>query len=129
MVDLHQQRLANRAPLGSMRSTSIKFAGWVAVGAVYLGLFLVYAWNHVQILDLQFQIEEARRENQRLQDAKDALRAEFRALTRAGKITRAAREMGLVSINQPEILVVQGDWPGTASLRAEAQSKAAPLDE
>ncbi len=131
MLDLHHQRLSNRPPSGSVRSTSVKVAGWIAVGALYLGLVLVYAWNHLEILDLRYQIESFRSENQALREAKDALRAEFKALTRPEKIAKAARAMGLISANQPEVMVIQGDWvsPETEALLAEARPKPVLLDE
>ncbi|MFQ5741567.1 MAG: hypothetical protein ACE5JX_21425 [Acidobacteriota bacterium] len=131
MLDLHQQRPSNRAPRGSMRSTSAKVAGWIAVGGLYLGLILIYAWNHSQILDLQYEIEASRIENQELRDAKDALRAELKLLTRPERIISEARQRGLISANRPEVMVIEGDLasPRTDALRAEAQLQSVLLDE
>ncbi len=128
MIDLHRQKLANRPPRGSMRSTSAKVAGWIAVGALYLGLTLVYAWNHWQLLDLQYRVQELRGANSELRETKDALRAEWETRTRPGKIAAAAREMGLVSANQADVTVIQAD-PATDALRAEVQPQRDLLHE
>ncbi len=131
MVDLHQQRLDNRPPRGNVRRTSAKVAVWVAVGALYLGLILVYVWNHVQILTLQYEIEELKGDNQALLEAKDASRAQLKVLVRPERITLKARAMGLISANQSEVRVIQGDLPPaqTEALRAEVQPQLVVLHE
>ena len=64
MVDFFNQQFTNR-PLGtSDRATYSEIIRWIAVGALFVSLILAYAWSHNEILNINYRMEQLRREKQ-----------------------------------------------------------------
>ncbi len=123
MMDLSRQRLVNRPVSGGDRATYWEIVRWAAVGAMFVGLILVYSWNQMEILSIQYQMEEQQRLGQELRKSNTALRAEFNSLTNPEKISRQAAEMGLISSNQPRVRIIQAGARPSGDQVAEAWKK------
>ena len=110
MVDFSQQQLNNR-PVRNGKATYWEVIRGVSVGLLFVGLILAYSWNHMEILSLHYQMEELEHENSRLKENNAALRAEYNSLTDPQKISRRARDLGLISANQPEVTLIHAGDP------------------
>lgn len=111
MVDFHRQRLNNRPQGESEQATYWEIARWVCVGAIFVFLILTYAWLQTEILNINYRMEQIKKENHELRELNAALRVEQSALTQPETIDRQARALGLVSPNRQEVRILQSQLP------------------
>jgi len=111
MVDFFNQQFTNR-PLGtSDRATYSEIIRWIAVGALFVSLILAYAWSHNEILNINYRMEQLRRENSELRENNTALRAEYSSLVNPENIDSQARQLGLVTPNKAAVKIIDSDIP------------------
>ncbi len=125
MVDLSRQQLNNRPNDRNNLASYSQIIRWLGVGSVFVVLILAYSWNHMLLLDIQYQIEDLQRVNGLLRENNIALRAEYSSLANPEKIARKAAAMGLISSNRPEVTILQADtrFKVAQNLVAEARQK------
>lgn len=116
MVDYHRQQIRNRRVAGGDETTYAEIARWACVIGVFVGLLLGYAWIQMEILHLNYEIEQIRKENNQLEELNSALRAEQSSLLNPEKIDRQARELGLIHSSRAEVRVLKAEaLPGRPS--------------
>jgi len=107
-------------------------ARWISVGGLFVALILSYAWINNEILSIQYEMEQLKRENTQLIEGNNAMRAELNALTNPDKIERVARGMGLISSNHAEVMILDVDQIKAApseNLLAESRPQTSVLHE
>ncbi|HLV00703.1 MAG TPA: hypothetical protein VKZ59_05520 [Acidobacteriota bacterium] len=132
MVDLNYQQISNRAIRTSDQGTISTMARWISVGGLFVALILSYAWINNEILSIQYEMEQLKRENTQLIEGNNAMRAELNALTNPDKIERVARGMGLISSNHAEVMILDVDQIKAApseNLLAESRPQTSVLHE
>lgn len=115
MVDFHLQRINNRPVTGEARATVWEITRCIGVGGLFLGLILTYAWLHMETLNINYEIEELKKENQQLREMNAALRAEYSVLVDPEKIDQQARQLGLTSSNHAAVRIVEATVLGPAA--------------
>lgn len=111
MVDFFNQQFTNR-PLGtSDRATYSEIFRWIAVGALFVSLILAYAWSHNEILNINYRMEQLRKENSELRENNTALRAEYSSLVSPENIDSQARQLGLITPNKAAVKILDSDIP------------------
>lgn len=123
MMDLAQQKLPGSGFRRSGPKAHNEIIRWLIVAGFVVALVLLYAWNQVQILQVQYRIEELSRDNSRLEASNARLRAEYKLLTSPARITRKARELGLISSNQPQVTIIQAPARGPRDSRLLAAAR------
>ena len=88
-------------------------------------LLLAYASLHERILEINYKIEEIRHENRDLAETNDALNAEYSHLVNPQEVESAAKQLGLVSPNQKEVTILEGE-PLVKAPTQVAQSRRKP---
>lgn len=83
------------------------------MGAIFVALIVAYAWLHTETLNINYQIEQLKKENMQLKETNAALRAEYSALIDPEKIDRQARQLGLTNSNHDSVRVL--DLPAGAA--------------
>ena len=107
MIDLQHQELSNY-PVGSDdRATFSEIARWISVVALLVCLILAYAWSRNEILNMHYQMERLRKENNELREINATLRAEHSSLINPESVYREASKLGLVSSNRAEVRIPQ----------------------
>lgn len=132
MVDLNCQQISNRTVRTNDRGTLSAMARWITVGGLFVGLVLSYVWIHNEILAIQYHMEQLKRENARLVEGNNAMRAELNALTNPEKIEKVARGMGLISSNHADVMILDADRIKTSpseNLMAESRPQTSVLHE
>jgi cell division protein FtsB len=131
MVDYHSQRLNNRLDSRYDRSNLALIGLWVCVGSIFVGLMLAYAWLRVEILDVNYQMEQLKRDNNQLRQATHALRAEHSSLASPEMIDRKARQLGLTSPDLKAVRFLDSTLhsPETGTVLAEAMHRKKTLHE
>ena len=118
MVNFFNQQFTNR-PLGtSDRATYSEIIRWIAVGALFVSLILAYAWSHNEILNINYRMEQLRRENSELRENNTALRAEYSSLVNPENIDSQARQLGLVTPNKAAVKIIDSDIPISRPIQA-----------
>ncbi len=123
MLDLSRQRLVNRPVSGGDRATYSEMVRWGAVGALFVSLILFYSWNQMEILSIQYRLQELKQQNNQLRETNAALRAEYKSLTNPERVAQKAERMGLISSNQPQVRIIQAGVKPEGNLVAEAWKK------
>ncbi|MGH9341434.1 MAG: FtsB family cell division protein [Acidobacteriota bacterium] len=126
MVDFNRQQLKNRPVSAGDQTTYSEMARWIFFGGLFIGLILVYAWLHMEMLDISYQMEQIKRENAQLRELNSALRAEYSSLLNPQKIDEEARRLGLIHSNREEVMILQAHAPGAVppqNVVAEALKK------
>jgi len=72
-------------------------------------LLLGYASLHERILAINYEIERIKENNAELVETNKALRAEYSVLVNPQSIEAVAKEMGLISANKAEVLILDGE--------------------
>lgn len=132
MVDLNCQQITNRAIQTSDQGTLSAMARWISVGGLFVALILSYVWIHNEILTIQYQMEQLKRDNARFAEGNNAMRAELNALTNPEKIERVARGMGLITSNHADVMILDADQIKAApseNLLAESRPQTRVLHE
>jgi hypothetical protein len=111
MVDFYQQQLSNRMLKADDRATYSEITRWILVSSLLVGLILSYAWSHNEILNIQYQMEQLRGDNNELGELNTALRAEHFSLVNPETIDQQAKKLGLISSNRMEVKVLDSDIP------------------
>ncbi len=115
MVDFFQQQLTNRLLKADDRATYSEIARWICISALLVGLVLSSAWSHNEILNIQYQTEQLRRENSDLLELNTALRAEHFSLINPETMDQQAKALGLISSNRMEIKVLDSEITNSSS--------------
>ena len=115
MVDFFQQQLTNRLLKTDDRATYSEIARWICISALLVGLVLSSAWSHNEILNIQYQTEQLRRENSDLLELNTALRAEHFSLINPETMDQQAKALGLISSNRMEIKVLDSEITNSSS--------------
>ena len=115
MVDFFQQQLTNRLLKADDRATYFEIARWICISALLVGLVLSSAWSHNEILNIQYQTEQLRRENSDLLELNTALRAEHFSLINPETMDRQAKALGLISSNRMEVKVLDSEITNSSS--------------
>lgn len=111
MVDFFNQQFTNR-PLGtSDRATYSEIIRWIAVGALFVSLILAYAWSHNEILNINYRMEQLRKEHGELRENNTALRAEYSSLVNPENIDSQAKQLGLVTPNKAAVKIIDSNIP------------------
>jgi cell division protein FtsB len=131
MVDYHSQRLNNRLDSRYDRSNLTLIGLWVCVGGIFIALIVAYAWLRVEILDVNYQMEQLKRDNNQLRQATHALRAEHSSLLSPDTIDRKARQLGLSSPDLKTVRFLESPLPSpdTETVLAEAIHRKKRLHE
>ena len=129
MEDCYRQNIANRTVSADARSTYSEIARWVGVVALLVSLVVVYAWSHSEILQINYQMQQLRKENKELVEINTALRTEQSSLMNPEAIDREARKLGLVTSNRAEVRILDSTRPPSENLLAGAISQTTPLHE
>jgi hypothetical protein len=109
MVDLNHQNIENRS-VGAGTGTNVsEVSCWLAFGGCIVILLLTYASLHERILEINYKIEETRKENTQLAETNDALRAEYSHLVNPKEVESVATRLGLISPNQEEVTILEGE--------------------
>jgi len=111
MVDCYHQSLSNRPISADNRTTYSEIARWIGVSALLVSLIVVYAWSHNEILQINYQMEQLRKDNEELVEINAALRTEQSALMNPESIDREARKLGLVTSNRAEVRILDSTRP------------------
>ena len=98
---------------------------WLVFGGCLVILLLAYTSFHNRILALSYDIERLRSENTELIQTENALKAEYNLLVNPQEIERVAQDLGLISSNHSEVVILEGDLPRPTS-RQVAQSQRQP---
>lgn len=109
MIDLNHQQICNRGLAGEegiMPVEILKGFGFCALVMVFL--FCAVSFRN-QILNVQYEIQQLKRENQRLVDQNDLLRAELKGLIRPAQLEMEAGKLGLINPNHDGILTLEAD--------------------
>ncbi len=115
MVDFFQQQLTNRLLRADDRATYSEIARWICISALLVGLVLSSAWSHNEILNIQYQTEQLRRENSDLLELNTALRAEHFSLINPETMDQQAKALGLISSNRMEVKVLDSEITNSSS--------------
>ena len=115
MVDFFQQQLTNRLLKADDRATYFEIARWICISALLVGLVLSSAWSHNEILNIQYQTEQLRRENSDLLELNTALRAEHFSLINPETMDQQAKALGLISSNRMEVKVLDSEITNSSS--------------
>ncbi len=115
MVDFFQQQLTNRLLRADDRATYFEIARWICISALLVGLVLSSAWSHNEILNIQYQTEQLRRENSDLLELNTALRAEHFSLINPETMDQQAKALGLISSNRMEVKVLDSEITNSSS--------------
>ncbi len=115
MVDFFQQQLTNRLLKADDRATYFEIARWICISALLVGLVLSSAWSHNEILNIQYQTEQLRRENSDLLELNTALRAEHFSLINPDTMDQQAKALGLISSNRMEVKVLDSEITNSSS--------------
>ena len=130
MVDLNHQRINNRSVGPSDRTSLSEVSFWLVFGGCIVMLLLAYASLHEEILATNYEIERMKEENAELQEMNEALRAEYSVLVNPQEIEAVAKEMGIISANEEQIMILDGASPHPAPNQvAQARQKPATLYE
>ena len=131
MVDLSNQRLHNRPTGGDGRATFWEVARWSLLGAIFVGMVIVYSANFLEIRRIQYEMGQLRDSNTQLEAEFDTVRAEYKSLTSARTIAEQARQIGLIGWDQKGVQVIQAEpEQGLArGLRAEIRPSETALRE
>ena len=126
MLDLAQQTFQNRTRGGVSHVTYREILRWLTAAVLFAALVITYASNHMEILDIQYQMVELNRQNGQLKADNAALKAELNSLTNPERITQKASQMGLISANRDSVQIIQAGalLEVDPTLVAEARSKA-----
>jgi cell division protein FtsL len=122
MVDLSYQEFQNGSLKSSDRTVVFQVIKWIAIVAILVGLQLAHASVRDEILTISYQIEKLQQSNAELKATNDALKVEYNTLANPREIETAATRLGLISANNPEVLILEGDRTGTI-LNKVAQSR------
>lgn len=125
MLDLNRQVIRNCPSVayeGVVNREILKWCGFFALVALFVG-WSIYLRN--QILLVQYEIEEVTRENAKVLEQNQLLRAQFKALVSPGQVEEEARKLGMINLNQPGVVVLEGDRFG-GPVRTYAQSRPGP---
>lgn len=124
MVDMNFQQPNNRVLAASEKATYSEIARWACVGGLFLALILTYAWLQNEILNLQYQMEQVKKESSELRELNEALRVEYSSMVAPEKIDRVAKELGLISSNRVEVTILHARAPSAApAARLVAESR------
>lgn len=131
MVDYHSQRLNNRLDSRYDRSNISLIGVWVFVGSTFVALILAHAWLRVEILDVNYQMEQLKRDNNQLRQATHALRAEHSSLLSPDTIDRKARQLGLTSPDLKAVRFLDPTLPSpeAGTVLAEAMHRKKTIHE
>jgi hypothetical protein len=72
-------------------------------------LLLAYASLHEEILAINYEIERIKQDNAELGQMNDALKAEYSLLVNPQQIEETAKAMGLISANEAQITILEGE--------------------
>lgn len=125
MIDLNRQIIRNHPSSlqeGILNRQILKWCGLFVMLAIFFG-WSIYVRN--QILLIQYDLEKITRENTQITEENQLLRAQFKSMLSPGQIEGAARKLGMINLNQPGVLVMEGDPFGPA-VRTYAQSRSVP---
>ena len=125
MVDLSHQKINNGSVQGSGKTTFSDISCWLVFGGCLVILLLAYTSFHNRILALSYDIERLRSENTELIQTENALKAEYNLLVNPQEIERVAQNLGLISSNHSEVVILEGDLPRPTSQQV-AQSQRQP---
>jgi len=79
---------------------------WIVLLILVMAEFLVYSWCRVQYVHTGYEIDEARKEKQRLLALHYELKVEEARLRSPERIRRLARERGLVMPDTRQMVVL-----------------------
>lgn len=79
---------------------------WIVLLALFMAELLVYSWCRVQYVHTGYEIDEARKEKQRLLALNYELKVEDARLRSPERIRRLAQERGLVTPEARQIVVI-----------------------
>ena len=117
MVDCYLQDLINRPIKANNRTTYFEIVRWICVSGFFVSLILAYAWSQSEILNIQYQMEQLRRENEGLLELNTALRAEQSSLLNPETIDHQAKKLGLISSHQAQVKIFDLDIPNERTSR------------
>jgi len=106
MVDVTFQRIRNNSLEGGDHSAVSQVVKWLLLGSCVLGLLIFSASIRGDILELQYQIQDLTEENEALISASDVLRAEYNSITAPQELAKASVNLGLISANSAEVLII-----------------------
>lgn len=72
-------------------------------------LLLAYASLHDRILAINYEIERIQVSSAELAEVNNALRAEYSVLVNPQEIESVAKEMGLISANEDQVIILEGE--------------------
>lgn len=125
MVDLNHQKINNRSVGPNSRTNFSEVSFWLGFGGCLVILLLAYASLHNSILALSYEIERIKENNTELAEVNKALKAEHGVLVNPQKIEKVAKKMGLISANEAQVTILEGD-PARPVPNQVAQSRQQP---
>ena len=125
MVDLNHQRINNRSVGPSGRANLSDVSCWLVFGGCLVTLLLAYASLHESILEINYQIERIKEGNTALAETNNTLRAEYSVLVNPQEIESVAKKMGLISANDDQVLILEGE-PSETVANQVAQTRRQP---
>jgi len=81
-------------------------AVWVVLTVVFIAELLVYTWCRVQYVRTGYEIAQTTQEHQRLMELHRKLNVEDARLKSPERITRIARQRGLVMPDSKQVVVI-----------------------
>jgi hypothetical protein len=130
MVDLSRQRIPNQG-LGDSSGTAVfEVSKCAAIAGILVAFLLTFAWIRDEILTVQYQIEALRISNGELRETNELLDVQYKALANPIAIEEAAKKLGLISSNDSQVMILEGDaaQPSRNQL-AQSQNRPAVLNE
>jgi cell division protein FtsL len=109
MIDLNHQQISNRGLAGEEGIMPVEIIKWFGLFALIVVFLFCSVSFRNQILAVQYEIQELKRDNQKLVDQNDLLRAELKGLVRPVYLEVEAGKLGLVNPNQKGILTLEAD--------------------
>lgn len=109
MVDLNHQKINNRSVGPSGKTSFSDVSYWLVFGGSLVMLLLAYASLHDRILAINYEIERIQVSSAELAEVNNALRAEYSVLVNPQEIESVAKEMGLISANEDQVIILEGE--------------------
>lgn len=81
-------------------------AVWVVLMVVFMAELLVYTWCRVQYVRTGYELAQTTKEHQRLMELQRKLKVEEARLKSPERITRIARQRGLVIPGSKQVVVI-----------------------
>lgn len=130
MVDLSRQRIPNEGLKDSSGTAVFEVSKCTAIAGILVAFLLAFAWIRDEILSVQYQIEALRISNGDLRETNELLEVQYKALANPIAIEEAAKKLGLISSNNSQVMILEGEDPQPSTNQlAQSQKRTAVLNE